>query len=144
MAGKNSPILLAVDGSPEAVKAAKYAVKLAGMLDRDILCIHVIASPPLARKLNPALIAHYFISAETQAKKWLADVEQLSRNIRIKTEIMIDAKSVPETIISTAKKEHAEMIIMGAKGRTFSKKLLLGSVAYSVSAQAECPVLLVR
>ena len=145
MGQKKAPvILLAIDGSPESVKAAKYAFKIAGMLGREVLCISVIASPLLVRRMNPALVAHYLASAEAQAKKWLSNIEDLAGSVTAKTEIVIDAKSVPEAIIGKASGERAEMIVMGAKGMTFSKRLSLGSVAYTVSAHAECPVLLVR
>jgi nucleotide-binding universal stress UspA family protein len=141
---KTPVVMLAVDGSPESIKAAKYAFKIAGMLELEVLCIHVIASPPLVRSINPALVAHYLTNAERHAKKWLKEIESLAGDVRLRIDIVIDAKSVAETIIEKAAKLRVELIVMGAKGRTLSKKLQLGSVAYSVSAHADCPVLLVR
>ncbi|HXV46458.1 MAG TPA: universal stress protein [Nitrososphaera sp.] len=60
------------------------------------------------------------------------------------SEIIIDALSVPNVIIEYAKKQHVDFIIMGTRGRSGAKKLLLGSVASAVMAHACCPVLLVR
>lgn len=139
-------ILLPVDGSDASIKAARYALRIATLLDADITCIHVIAAPPLLKGMNPALGALYFSRAEKQAKKWISDVKQMAKKEKapMTSEIIIDARSVPSAIIQYAKKQHTNLIIMGTRGSTGAKKLLLGSVASAVMSHAVCPVLLVR
>jgi nucleotide-binding universal stress UspA family protein len=61
----------------------------------------------------------------------------------MRSEIMIGVPA-PTTIIEYAKKKHIDLIVMGTRGRTGIRKLLLGSVAGAVLAHAGCPVLLVR
>ena len=43
-----------------------------------------------------------------------------------------------------AEKNHVDLIVMGSRGRTGFKKLLLGSVASSVVTYAPCPVLVIK
>ncbi len=49
-----------------------------------------------------------------------------------------------EEIVRVAKEEHADMIVMGAHGRSGLNRVLLGSVAERVIRLAPCPVLTVR
>ena len=48
------------------------------------------------------------------------------------------------TIVDTARERHADLIVMGTKGRTGLAHLLMGSVAERVVRLAPCPVLTVR
>jgi nucleotide-binding universal stress UspA family protein len=49
-----------------------------------------------------------------------------------------------EQIIRTARRQKADMIVMGTHGRTGMARFFLGSVAARVTATAPCPVLTVR
>jgi nucleotide-binding universal stress UspA family protein len=146
LASQIKRILLPVDGSDASVNAARYALRIAKLLDADITCIHVIAAPPLLRGMNPALVALYFSRAEKQSKIWISEVKQMAKKeqARVTSEIVVDVLSVPNAIIQYAKKQRMDLIIMGTRGRTGAKKLLLGSVASAVMAHAGCPVMLVR
>ncbi|HXV46459.1 MAG TPA: universal stress protein [Nitrososphaera sp.] len=81
-ASQTKRILLPVDGSDTSLKAARYALRIAELLDADIMCIHVIAALPLLKGMNPALVALYFSRAEKHAKKWISDVKQIAKKER--------------------------------------------------------------
>lgn len=105
-----------------------------------------IRSPAPKRDVNPALVVLYFSHAEKHAKKWIDDVEEIAKKEKahITSEIIIDVPSVPNAIIEYAEKQHADLIIMGTRGRAGTKQLLLGSVASAVVAHVKCLVLLVQ
>jgi nucleotide-binding universal stress UspA family protein len=65
-------------------------------------------------------------------------------NIEIVTEVIIADESIFSEIIEFAERENIDLIIMGTRGRTGFKKLLLGSVASGVVNFAHCPVLVIR
>jgi len=49
-----------------------------------------------------------------------------------------------EQIAGTARRQRADLVVMGTHGRTGLAKLFLGSVAGRVVAIAQCPVMTVR
>lgn len=49
-----------------------------------------------------------------------------------------------EAIVQFAKAKHADLIVMGTRGKSGIKKLLLGSVAEAVMRKASCPVITVN
>jgi nucleotide-binding universal stress UspA family protein len=139
-------ILLPIDGSAASLRAAKYAIRIAKLLDSEITCIHIIETPPLMRSMNPALVALYFTQAEKRAKKWINSVEVLAKQgkVRFTGEARIEGLTVPNALVEYARKQEIDLIVMGTKGRTDLKKVLLGSVASFVVSHASSPVLLVR
>jgi nucleotide-binding universal stress UspA family protein len=58
--------------------------------------------------------------------------------------VIIAEESIVSEIIEFAERENIDLIIMGTRGRTGFKKLLLGSVASGVVNFAHCPVLVIR
>jgi nucleotide-binding universal stress UspA family protein len=79
------------------------------------------------------------------SRKYLADIESRlgSEGIKVKTE-SLEGNRPADTIIEYAQKEGMDMIIIGTHGYTGLKKLMVGSVAFSVLHQSHIPVLLIR
>jgi nucleotide-binding universal stress UspA family protein len=65
------------------------------------------------------------------------------KNIQIKTEI-ISSTNIAGGIVDYAEENKIDLIVIGTRGRTGFKKLLLGSVASHVVTYAHCPVLVVK
>jgi len=57
---------------------------------------------------------------------------------------VIESTSVVETIVAYAFSEKFDLIVIGTRGNTGFKRLLVGSVSSGVLNHAHCPVLLVR
>ena len=49
-----------------------------------------------------------------------------------------------EAIVDTASKEKSQLVVIGTRGMTGLKKVLLGSVSNGVVNHSPCPVLVVR
>ena len=79
------------------------------------------------------------------SRKYLADVESRlgSEGIKVKTE-SLEGNRPADTITEYAQKKGMDMIIIATHGYTGLKKLMLGSVAFSVLHQSHIPVLLIR
>ena len=57
---------------------------------------------------------------------------------------MIASSSVVGAIIDFAEKENIDLIVVGTRGRSGLKRLLLGSVASGIVNYAHCPVMIVK
>ena len=86
---------------------------------------------------------------ETQKKdvqKWFDEIRSKLKNtnISVTDKIIISVSSIVGEIIGFADKEKVDLIILGTRGRTGFKKLLLGSVAEGVVTHSSCPVMVGR
>jgi nucleotide-binding universal stress UspA family protein len=62
----------------------------------------------------------------------------------LKSETFTDVKSVIGSITDYATSIDIDLIVVGTRGRTGLKRLLMGSVANGIVQHAHCSVLLVR
>ncbi|MCL5317807.1 MAG: universal stress protein [Thaumarchaeota archaeon] len=143
-------ILVAVDGSEVSFKALGHALRIAKSEQSEVIAIHVIPKPPysLSSQISDEdrLVANYYESARKQSQRWLGEVEYLARKagVKAKVEVLVDATSIVESITTFAEMNNVDLIVTGTKGRSNSKKILMGSVATGVVTHAHCAVLVVR
>jgi nucleotide-binding universal stress UspA family protein len=57
---------------------------------------------------------------------------------------LIEAGSIVQALIELAAEEKVDLIVVGTRGMTGFKKLILGSVSNGLVSHSECPVLVVR
>ena len=69
--------------------------------------------------------------------------EKASWDIPLRTEL-IASLSVVGGITDFAEEENVDLIVVGTRGKSGFKKLLLGSVASGIVNYATCPVLVVK
>ncbi len=125
-----SNILLADDGSEHSQAAANLLCDLPLSADSHIKVLRVFA-PSDAGNL-------WFY--EKGLKKTATSLCENGKEVE--SEIL--AGHPAETIVNTAKKDNANMIVIGAKGLRATLGILLGGVVQQVAEHAECPVLVVR
>lgn len=139
---KKPIVLLPVDGSQHATRAATYAMKMAGLIPARLLLVH--CHRPFPVKLGEP----YFQKAVDKIMQASADLLSPFRSLLEEGGAdfgdMVLEGPPAEKICEVARIEDCEMIIMGSRGRSDLKGLLLGSVAHRVLQQAPCPVLIVR
>ena len=141
-------ILVPLDGSEWSFRAARYAIKIAEMATAKVICVHAVQNPPYTEyAYEGVLIRKYIEDAKMEAQKWFDEVNVIAKKahvVNMATDTLINVFSVADAIISYAERNNVDLIVMGTKGRTGVKKLLLGSVASNVVSHAKCPVLVVR
>ena len=68
----------------------------------------------------------------------------MEKDVTVKTDVLIKYTSVTKEIIEYAERMNIDVIVIGSRGKTGFKKLLLGSVASGVVTYSHCPVLVVK
>ena len=142
-------ILVPVDGSEHAKRAAQTAISLASTYKASILVVSAVAPPafyisgPVGA---PADLADYFKLQTEDAKSAVSSVESLAKGagLDVRSEVLRPASSVIEAITDIASSEKVDIIVIGTRGLGGFKKMLLGSVSSGVVDHAPCSVLVVR
>ena len=147
-------ILVPVDGSENAARAASVAIEYARKFEAEVFVIHVIAIPAhtLAEVeggiggLDSSESRQYFTSARQKAKAIVDEVVKSAeaKNVKATGIIKEYSFSVVETIVDHAAKYNVDLIVIGTRGLTGFRKLLIGSISSGVVNLAHCPVLLSR
>jgi len=135
-------ILLPVDGSEHATRAAVYALKIAGLMDARLLLLY--CHRPFPVMLGQPKFQHAVDKILFQANNLLEPFRLMLTEKNADFADLIIEGPPAEKICDIARIRGCEMIIMGSRGRSDLKGLLLGSVAHQVLHHAPCPVLVVR
>jgi len=139
-------ILVAVDFSPAAVAAAEQALALATAFEAHLLLLHVLHEPADA----PG-----FYSSKKAGKKVLRNMEEAATAMMaefvgkyLKKCEKQEARILPglpaEEIVRVAEADKVDLVVMGTRGASGLKRLMLGSVADRVIRSCTCPVLTVH
>ncbi len=144
-------ILLAVDGSEGAQKAAAFVRDLASQLQGVAVTILHVVRPldyryvtvetggPAWEKVMQELEA----SARQKARELLAETEQ-TFPAGVDTTVLVSVGEAAAEIVNVAKEIGADLIVVGSRGLGRVQGLLMGSVSDRVVHLAHCPVLVVR
>lgn len=143
-----SKILLAIDGSESSMDAAHYAVELAKSNSAELIAITVLHKSLSSYGLAPAPdeIGHNKEERALKTKEWFerVTIEAETSHIRFRAELLDTQLSVESAIVEYAEEEKVDLIVMGTRGLSGFKRLLLGSVAMGVATYSTCPVLIIK
>ena len=139
-------ILTAIDFSPACVQALEYALKLGEKFESHLLLLHVLHDPADA----PG-----FYASQKAGKKVLRNMEAAASEMmagfaaeHLKKWENFETRIVPglpaDQIVRQARKDKVDLIVMGTRGHSSLKRLMLGSVADKVIRASSCPVLVVH
>ena len=138
-------ILLAADGSSYTKKALAFLVtnhEIAGG-DGEVVVVNVQpAMPPRVKSMVGASAVQDYHREE--AEKVLRPIEKFLQRHDIAFTSRWAVGNPGVEIVKAAKKDKAQMIVMGTHGHGILGRAILGSVAQNVLTQIEIPVLLVK
>jgi nucleotide-binding universal stress UspA family protein len=145
MAREFNKIIVPIDGSKVAKKAAKKAIYLSKETGVQLVVVHVIEIPYMPSVFEDTTEIPYMDVLEImkqQAKKFLEEIETIAKkqNVTIKQKILEGHPA--EEIIKFAKSK--DLIVLGKKGMTALDRIFLGSVTENVAHHAPCPIMIVK
>ena len=137
-------ILVPYDGSNYADKALDIACRFSKDYGSKVRVLHVIDASH-AWVIIGGITLSFEEKLVSEAKKLLSKaIEYARKNYGITIEEKLRIGHPANDIIEEAEEWGADLIIIGAKGISGLKRLLLGSVAEAVAHHANCNVLIVR
>lgn len=133
--------LVGYDGSVQSEKAVDVALSLAECIDSTVLVFSVARppEPPTSVELEAVLddAREHF---EEGFKKIVERAR--SHNLEVKTDMAVGHPA--EQIIHRAEIENIDLIILGRRGKSLFKKMIMGSTSERVLRYAHCPVMVVH
>jgi nucleotide-binding universal stress UspA family protein len=141
---KFSKIMVAIDGSEHSLKAAEYALEVSKSFNSKLFAVTVTSIPESYHLRQEDVLGESREMADGRA--WLEKFshEAKTDNIELKTELINSHRPVDYVILEYAEEKNIDLIVVGTRGRSGFKRLLLGSVASSVVSYAHCPVMVVK
>src|SRR5688500_11151939 len=140
-------ILVAVDGSTASARGLREAVRLAKSESAELCIFNVVneyyafATPEAAVPVD--IVPQLRAGGKSVPAKAQAAAEK--QGVKAKT-VMRETigGSAADAIVREAKKQRADLIVLGTHGRRGVRRMVLGSDAEQVVRTAAVPVLLVR
>ena len=131
-------VAVGIDGSPEALAAARYAVAIAHARHVDLLVVHAYQLPIAALEVTRDMIAATRTAAAQVAT---SVVSQLTLPATMRVGTLVDVSSPAALLCRVA--ETAAVVVIGAHHFNLADQLLTGRVTSLVAAKATCPVVIV-
>ena len=128
-------LLVATGGSPWSDAAVDHALSLARQQQVDVSLLYVETGrrPPSAQA--PAVV---------EEKGFLAVAEARAVAAGVSYDTHIAYGDVTEAILDTTTQQQCDLIILGSRGLTGWKRLMLGSISNAVAVKAAQPVMIVK
>jgi nucleotide-binding universal stress UspA family protein len=138
-------ILIATGGSPWSDAAAAYAIVLAAQMGAELRILTVLnVSGVYAMPDVMASSELLMESVEQQGQDMLAHTAARAAHAGVPHAALLKWGNVAETILQTAAEEQCDLIMLGSRGLSGFKRLMLGSISNAVAAKAQCPVLVIK
>ena len=133
-------VLVAVDGSPKSEKTIAIGLDMAQRYGSSVTVLHV-------REYERYEGSDVDMGPPISAEQLVDDVVTRFRDagLEVHGELRrVSSGETPQQIVEIAEHVNADLIILGSRGMTEWRSLLLGGVATKVVHHAKSPVLLVR
>lgn len=140
-------ILLATDGSEDAVMAAQITADIAAMADSEVHIIHILE--PLPRYAYPGVTSEIYSLVHNKRRRWAkellaGEIERARNEGANVVEGLLREGPIVDEILDASNELRVGLIVMGSRGLGRVKALFLGSVSEGVAHHAQHPLLVAR
>ena len=143
-----SSIVVGTDGSETAGKAVLQATELARQVGASVSLVS--AYEPVSdnrlrseRREVPKEL-EWMVNPREDVEATLKEAAEEVDGAGVKVDTFAREGDAADAILDVAEETHADLIVVGNKGMTGTKRFLLGSVPNKVSHHAPCSVLIIR
>lgn len=139
-----SNVLVPVDGSEDAKYACHVAAQLASTIPGKKVVYLLYCVEPIPSLIGGEQRAMLMQKHEEEGTKIFSEASSFFDKINISIKTYVKYGSIAESIVYTASELGCAMIIMGTRGQSELKSIVIGSVSHDVLRNASVPVLLVN
>jgi nucleotide-binding universal stress UspA family protein len=139
-------IAVAVDGSPHASLALDYAIELAHRYQSQLSILAIAAIQPVYALPNEPFVATAMPTSDLpRYQKIVEDAVARAEKAGVTavTGLCEDGVVVDE-MLAFLEEHPTDLLVIGSRGLSAARRLLLGSVSTAMVTHAPCPVLVVR
>jgi len=139
-------IAVAIDGSETAAEALGLAIDLARRYGAELLVVTVAPLPPVFSTPNEPLVPAAIPQSPVPRYRELIDAavaRARSEGLRSVSGICEEGVVVDE-VLAQVRVHRVDLLVVGSRGLSAAKRLLLGSVSSALVSRAPCPVLVVH
>jgi nucleotide-binding universal stress UspA family protein len=140
-------ILCPIDFSEFSERAYHHALSLAEHYHAKLVALHVVElwrHPSASFASSAGLYEEFRQTLHASGEKQLRQFAKNYIHDEIHPELVVHEGTVPDSILSFAQEQKADLVVMGTHGQRGFDRLMLGSVTDRVMRSAPCPVLAVR
>lgn len=134
-------ILLAYDGSEPSRKALAAALDLTRKYEAELYVLTVAQPPDFGEDVETEAIIE---NSRNYHQRMLTPVRHLVATSGVKAQFEVAVGHPAEQIIYHADRYQVDLIVLGHRGKSLFRRLLLGSVSKQVTQYADRTVLVVR
>ena len=141
-------VVVGTDGSETAGEAVREAIELAKLCGASIELVS--AYEPVSgnrlreeRREVPKDL-EWMVNPREDVEATLKEASEEVEGAGVKVETFAREGDAADAILDVAEEQNADLIVVGNKGMTGTKRFLLGSVPNKVSHHAPCSVLIIR
>jgi nucleotide-binding universal stress UspA family protein len=135
-------ILVPLDGSENSRKALETAVRIAQQFDGKLTLIHVYSIGGLA--VSPEPVRAFIEAIREAGTRILEEEEKKVKAKGVQVETLLREGHIVEEIVKACREGKFNLVVIGARGLSKVKEMVLGSVSDGVTRHAYCPVLVVK
>lgn len=140
-----SRIVVPYDDSELSKKALETAMILAKQDDKiELNVITVVEVPTSIAYYGTINIESIREAGVKAAKDIMQDVEERLNTLPNKTKTIVVEGNPAHIIVDYIKRDDADLVVMGSRGLSGIKEILLGSVSHTVVQKSPCPVFIVK
>lgn len=151
---KMKKVLIALDYNPTAQKVAETGFALAKAMGAEIILMHVVTDPVYYASTEYSPIMGYtgLMDPDQLLQNGIEGLRQASQHFLDKTKLHLEDDAIQtkvsegetaESILSTAKTMHADVIVMGSHSRKWLDNILMGSVTGQVLHNTSIPLFII-